>query len=1038
MNQTINIPSIGFSKKLLSIGVLSLLIFSAFLIAVPQAFAAVGTSSTVSPNTATAKQSVDLTFTITHTGSATDNAIKEVRIEVPANWDIITADKVQVSGMGGSPSVSIVGTTPYLVVVSGVNLLGGTSGTVKLLGMMPSVGTGASYTSEFKVYWVDVKDNVGDDVNNPAAATALDVSVTVAAGTATFMDIGVEPKYTIATPTLITPDQLKVVVDSTRAATTTSAVTVIVVGKDAAGKGIIGKATIASGSASGASAPLTKLDGTAPGAGELFYKQVTAVYIKTTAGTPGDVYKVQDITTSSDVVTGIEAKDGTYTAAPASSLIAGQSVNVVAVVTDNTGVGVKDVSVSFSIPSVSGEVTGGSFSATTVLTDASGVAATVYRTSSTQGTQTLRATSPGLVGSGNTLKITTIWGPAVALKVTADPASIPAVGGASTITAALIDANNNVVKVAGTTITFSTSAGSLSATSANTGADGKASVTLTPTATTAAGTIAVVTAVGGGFTGSVQVSFIAGPPASVTLTAAATSITIQSSTVLTATVKDANGNPLKDVIVTFVHTFTPAAGSSGYASRLSASSATTGADGKASVTLIASIGSGTATITASAAGITSTATAVTIKPGSPAKLVGTATASTILADGTSTTTITWKFRDAYDNDITAATDITLNLSTTGGTLSAATDTITTGSINSAGRNLKSSTTVGKVTVTAQALGLTGTVTVTFAGAGTDITLSSAPSTVQIGTAATITVKLIDANGNDALNTYTGAVSLSISATSGSAPASASIAVNTGSTTFTWTAPATVPPGGIATITVTANFAGTGAVVTRQLSIPVSGAAYTMQLSAEPTTAPADGTSIVKIKAWLVDERGVTIISSPGITINFAATGGTLLVSTATTSTTTGIAQALLRAPTAPEDVTVTASGGGVSGTLVVKFTTPGPVYKETIAAPTLVDTAGRTVTAPTVGKVVAVSAKITNTQNVDQETLYIVQVKDAQGNVVSFSFVSGLIPANRELTFALSWTPTAKGTYTIEVFAWDNFTDANVLAEMQTSTVTVG
>ena len=114
-----------------------------------------------------------------------------------------------------------------------------------------------------------------------------------------------------------------------------------------------------------------------------------------------------------------------------------------------------------------------------------------------------------------------------------------------------------------------------------------------------------------------------------------------------------------------------------------------------------------------------------------------------------------------------------------------------------------------------------------------------------------------------------------------------------------------------------------------------------------------------------------------------------------------------------------------------------PVYPAEIKKPTLVDIAGRTVTAPKVGTIVAISSPIVNKLDRPQQTLYIVQVKDATGAIVSFNFMSGTIPPNTELTFAISWKPTEAGTYTIEVFAWNNFTEAEVLAPMQTITITV-
>ena len=131
------------------------------------------------------------------------------------------------------------------------------------------------------------------------------------------------------------------------------------------------------------------------------------------------------------------------------------------------------------------------------------------------------------------------------------------------------------------------------------------------------------------------------------------------------------------------------------------------------------------------------------------------------------------------------------------------------------------------------------------------------------------------------------------------------------------------------------------------------------------------------------------------------------------------------------------SEGSATRKIVVTPVPTQPVYPAEIKTPTLVDIAGRTVTAPKAGTIVAISSPIVNKLDRPQQTLYIVQVKDATGAIVSFNFLSGTIPANTELTFAISWKPTEPGTYTIEVFAWNNFTEAEVLAPMQTITITV-
>jgi len=1021
-----SLSSMAWGRKFLSIGVVSLLILATLLIAVPPALAAnEPTSSTVSPTSVDAKTPTDLKFTITNPPTATNNKV-QIQIRVSARWSVISPDSVVTSGLGGSPSVTISGSGPYVVVVSGISLAPSASGTITLKGMVADVGlTGSTYPDNFYVYSLDdsASPQITSDANNP-----LTVTVNVAAGTATYMDHGMEPKATFVNPTFSASKLVAVVTATAAAGGTGSDVTIIVAGRDNTGASLIGRATIPRGSTTSTTPiDITLFDGSTTPTN---WARVEAVYIRTTQGVIGDKFKLRAVQAAMDVVTDIETKDST-----AGTLIAGQSINLAAFVTDNSGKGVSGVPVTFSTYAASTtEVTGGSFTATTVTTDALGVARTIFTTSTTQGTQTIKATSPGLIGSGTTYKITTVWGPAARLVVTASPDSIPAVGGSSTITAMLVDANGNTRKVAGVSVAFGTTAGQLSATSATTGSDGKASVVLSATSTTTAGTTALVTATAAGLTGSVQVSFTTGPIASVSVSVSPSSIRILEEATVTATVKDANGNPIQGATVTFTITIT--GGFVTYQPTMKPSSVVTGPDGTATSKFVASIEAGTATVTAAAGGFTATTGTITVSGGTPVQLEGSATQTTIPADGTSTTTITFTLKDKYGNTVLPSAAIPVTITTTAGTLSSTTDTISTATGSTSGVTLKSSTTVGKVTVTATGGGYTGSVTVTFAGAASDFKMTAKPSIVQVNTPTTITIKLIDAAGNDAINT--GAqITFTGTATSGTLTLPI-LPINTGgsSTQFTWTAPSSVPPGGTATITVTATLAS-GVTITKQLQVQVAGAPYKISLTATPTTAPADGTTIVEVVAKLVDVSGVTIVSSPGITIQFSTDLGTFLTTSVVTDTTTGEAKAYLKAPTTTGKATITAVGGGVAGSTTIEFTTPGPVYKAEVKTPTLVDTAGRTITAPRAGAIVAISSPIVNKQDVAQQTLYIVQVKDSTGAIVSFNFVSGTIPANTELTFAIGWRPTAPGTYTIEVFAWNNFTEAQVLAPMQTITVTV-
>ncbi len=82
----------------------------------------------------------------------------------------------------------------------------------------------------------------------------------------------------------------------------------------------------------------------------------------------------------------------------------------------------------------------------------------------------------------------------------------------------------------------------------------------------------------------------------------------------------------------------------------------------------------------------------------------------------------------------------------------------------------------------------------------------------------------------------------------------------------------------------------------------------------------------------------------------------------------------------------------------------------------------------------------TSLQNVSEKNIdwaYVVQIIDSNGAISDLNYATGSLVANQTLTAALSWTPHVSGTYTIQVFVWDNLRDINPLASMSNHTVTV-
>jgi len=81
------------------------------------------------------------------------------------------------------------------------------------------------------------------------------------------------------------------------------------------------------------------------------------------------------------------------------------------------------------------------------------------------------------------------------------------------------------------------------------------------------------------------------------------------------------------------------------------------------------------------------------------------------------------------------------------------------------------------------------------------------------------------------------------------------------------------------------------------------------------------------------------------------------------------------------------------------------------------------------------SLKNMNGKNIDWA--YIVQVINSDGAIVDLNYATGSLANNQTLAAALSWTPSERGNYKIEIFIWDNLRDINPLAPMSTHSITV-
>jgi protocatechuate 3,4-dioxygenase beta subunit len=523
---------------------------------------------------------------------------------------------------------------------------------------------------------------------------------------------------------------------------------------------------------------------------------------------------------------------------------------------------------------------------------------------------------------------TNYWVDVVFSDVPGVPASITATAGsaqstpinssfATALQAMVRDGDGN--PVSGAVVTFTapgsgasgTFAGGLSVATASTNAQGLA----TATAFTANGTAGMysVTATVAGQTTSFALTNLAGPPASITATAGTPqSVTINTAgcgagfpTPLQATVKDAAGNPVGGVAVTFT---APSAGASGtFAGGTNTATVITNAQGVATApTFTANLTMGSYTVTASVSGVATPASfALTNLMGSPGPITAMpGSAQAVQINTAFAIPLQMTVQDCAGNPVNGAVvTFTAPASGPSGTFAGGgtTATVTTNTQGVAtAATFTANSIAGTYAVTASAAGglLVSSFTLTnLAGPPASITATAGtPQSVAINTAfATLQATVKDASGNP----VSGAV---VTFTAPSTGASGVFAGggNTASATTNAqgvaTAPACTANGIGGTFTVNASINGVtttpGFSLTNLapvVSISINGVstnsiAFGNQVvgsSSNPTTITISNTG-----AGSLVISGLALSGSNPADFSFTATGGALPITVGANSSTT--------------------------------------------------------------------------------------------------------------------------------------------------------
>ena len=96
-----------------------------------------------------------------------------------------------------------------------------------------------------------------------------------------------------------------------------------------------------------------------------------------------------------------------------------------------------------------------------------------------------------------------------------------------------------------------------------------------------------------------------------------------------------------------------------------------------------------------------------------------------------------------------------------------------------------------------------------------------------------------------------------------------------------------------------------------------------------------------------------------------------------------------------------------------------PAMKRTvIGKPIVTDSTGTVLEKLHVNNQLQIVSEIVNAQDFGQNFVYLIQITNDEGTIVSLSWIQGKLDENQSLELSQSWFPTESGEYKVETFVW--------------------
>ncbi len=186
---------------------------------------------------------------------------------------------------------------------------------------------------------------------------------------------------------------------------------------------------------------------------------------------------------------------------------------------------------------------------------------------------------------------------------------------------------------------------------------------------------------------------------------------------------------------------------------------------------------------------------------------------------------------------------------------------------------------------------------------------------------------------------------------------------------------------------------------------------------------------IKLTMTETDKGSGVFQGTVDFTTQYPSSGNRLHVSEGDTVTGEYIDRTL-PPPSSPSDQT------RLFATATVGTTLP-PLERVPISNTKIIDSTGKILNSVSTGQQVEIVSDVTNKMHKDQSFAYLVQIQDNNGIVLSLSWITGSLSADQEMSLSQSWVPKASGTYTAQIFVWQDVTNPNALSSPLTLQIPV-